>query len=97
MGYGTCRTTTSIADRDKLSTRSFETTDIEFRISRGVSRYRVRTNATVSSSRRLPALDRVRGFRRKFVGPVIDYAWMQTTGIVNDHAVGCVGRDAGGG
>ena len=27
----------------------------------GVSRYRVRTNATVSSSRRLPALDRVRG------------------------------------
>jgi DNA-3-methyladenine glycosylase I len=28
-----------------------------------------------------------RGF--KFVGPVIVYAWMQATGIVNDHVVGC--------
>jgi DNA-3-methyladenine glycosylase I len=28
-----------------------------------------------------------RGF--KFVGPVIVYAWMQATGIVNDHAVDC--------
>jgi DNA-3-methyladenine glycosylase I len=28
-----------------------------------------------------------RGF--KFVGPVIVYAWMQATGIVNDHAVNC--------
>jgi DNA-3-methyladenine glycosylase I len=31
-----------------------------------------------------------RGF--KFVGPVIVYAWMQATGIVNDHAVGCFRR-----
>ena len=30
---------------------------------------------------------RVRGF--KFVGPVIIYAWMQATGMVNDHVVGC--------
>jgi DNA-3-methyladenine glycosylase I len=35
-----------------------------------------------------------RGF--KFVGPVIVYAWMQATGIVNDHAVGCFRRKAVG-
>ena len=28
-----------------------------------------------------------RGF--KFVGPVIVYAWMQATGLVNDHYAGC--------
>jgi DNA-3-methyladenine glycosylase I len=32
-----------------------------------------------------------RGFR--FVGPVIVYAWMQATGIVNDHASDCFRRD----
>jgi DNA-3-methyladenine glycosylase I len=32
-----------------------------------------------------------RGF--KFVGPVIVYAWMQATGIVNDHAEGCFRRN----
>ncbi len=31
-----------------------------------------------------------RGFR--FVGPVIVYAWMQATGIVNDHAPDCFRR-----
>ena len=31
-----------------------------------------------------------RGF--KFVGPVIVYAWMQATGIVNDHAAYCFRR-----
>jgi DNA-3-methyladenine glycosylase I len=31
-----------------------------------------------------------RGF--KFVGPVIVYAWMQATGIVNDHAADCFRR-----
>jgi DNA-3-methyladenine glycosylase I len=31
-----------------------------------------------------------RGF--KFVGPVIVYAWMQASGIVNDHAAGCFRR-----
>ena len=35
-----------------------------------------------------------RGF--KFVGPVIVYAWMQATGIVNDHAAGCFRRNAVG-
>ena len=30
---------------------------------------------------------RARGF--KFVGPVIVYAWMQATGLVNDHVTGC--------
>jgi DNA-3-methyladenine glycosylase I len=32
-----------------------------------------------------------RGF--KFVGPVIVYAWMQATGVVNDHIVSCFRRD----
>jgi DNA-3-methyladenine glycosylase I len=31
-----------------------------------------------------------RGF--KFVGPVIVYAWMQASGIVNDHAADCFRR-----
>jgi DNA-3-methyladenine glycosylase I len=31
-----------------------------------------------------------RGF--KFVGPVIVYAWMQATGLVNDHALDCFRR-----
>jgi DNA-3-methyladenine glycosylase I len=30
---------------------------------------------------------KARGF--KFVGPVIVYAWMQASGMVNDHAVEC--------
>jgi DNA-3-methyladenine glycosylase I len=34
-----------------------------------------------------------RGF--KFVGPVIVYAWMQATGIVNDHSSKCFRRNAG--
>jgi len=34
-----------------------------------------------------------RGF--KFVGPVIVYAWMQSTGIVNDHREDCFRRNAG--
>ncbi len=33
-----------------------------------------------------------RGF--KFVGPVATYAWMQATGIVNDHAEDCFRRRA---
>jgi DNA-3-methyladenine glycosylase I len=33
---------------------------------------------------------RKRGF--KFVGPVIVYAWMQATGIVNDHSPDCFRR-----
>jgi DNA-3-methyladenine glycosylase I len=37
---------------------------------------------------------RKRGF--KFVGPVIVYAWMQATGMVNDHAPGCFQRRGGG-
>lgn len=34
---------------------------------------------------------KLRGF--KFVGPVIVYAWMQASGIVNDHAKNCFRRD----
>ena len=33
-----------------------------------------------------------RGF--KFVGPVIVYAWMQATGLVDDHRSGCFRRKA---
>ena len=33
-----------------------------------------------------------RGFT--FVGPVIVYAWMQATGMVNDHVIGCFRREA---
>jgi len=36
-----------------------------------------------------------RGF--KFVGPVIVYAWMQASGIVNDHAPECFRRRAAAG
>jgi len=35
-----------------------------------------------------------RGF--KFVGPVIVYAWMQATGIVNDHTPDCFRHDSNG-
>jgi DNA-3-methyladenine glycosylase I len=35
-----------------------------------------------------------RGF--KFVGPVIVYAWMQATGIVNDHSQDCFRRNVNG-
>ncbi|MEO6749738.1 MAG: DNA-3-methyladenine glycosylase I, partial [Casimicrobiaceae bacterium] len=42
-----------------------------------------KTPLSETMSRELKA----RGF--KFVGPVIVYAWMQATGIVNDHAVDC--------
>ena len=33
-----------------------------------------------------------RGF--KFVGPVIVYAWLQATGIVNDHTLDCFRRES---
>jgi DNA-3-methyladenine glycosylase I len=33
---------------------------------------------------------KARGF--KFVGPTIVYAWMQATGLVNDHAAACFRR-----
>jgi DNA-3-methyladenine glycosylase I len=41
-------------------------------------------------SEQLSAALKKRGF--KFVGPVIVYAWMQATGIVDDHATGCFKR-----
>ena len=34
-----------------------------------------------------------RGF--KFVGPVIVYAWLQATGVVNDHSADCFRRNSG--
>ena len=41
-------------------------------------------------SEELSRILKKRGF--KFVGPVIVYAWMQATGIVNDHAPDCFRR-----
>jgi DNA-3-methyladenine glycosylase I len=42
-------------------------------------------------SERLSVELKQRGF--KFVGPVIVYAWMQATGIVNDHSPSCYRRE----
>jgi DNA-3-methyladenine glycosylase I len=44
-------------------------------------------------SEEISAALKKRGF--KFVGPVIVYAWMQATGIVNDHSPDCFRRDVG--
>jgi DNA-3-methyladenine glycosylase I len=41
-------------------------------------------------SQEVSAALKERGF--KFVGPVIVYAWMQATGLVNDHAPDCFRR-----
>jgi DNA-3-methyladenine glycosylase I len=38
-------------------------------------------------SEEISATLKKRGF--KFVGPVIVYAWMQATGIVDDHVASC--------
>lgn len=43
-------------------------------------------------SEEISAALKKRGF--KFVGPVIVYAWMQATGIVNDHSPNCFRRKA---
>ena len=43
--------------------------------------------AKTSLSEEISQALKKRGF--KFVGPVIVYAWMQATGIVNDHIAGC--------
>jgi DNA-3-methyladenine glycosylase I len=42
-------------------------------------------------SEKISADLKARGF--KFVGPVIVYAWMQSIGLVNDHARACFRRD----
>ncbi|MFN3613946.1 MAG: DNA-3-methyladenine glycosylase I [Rubrimonas sp.] len=41
-------------------------------------------------SREIGRALKARGFR--FCGPTIVYAWMQATGMVNDHVVGCPAR-----
>ena len=41
-------------------------------------------------SEKISELLKQRGF--KFVGPVIVHAWMQATGMVNDHEVDCFRR-----
>jgi DNA-3-methyladenine glycosylase I len=48
--------------------------------------------AKTALSEEISAALRKRGF--KFVGPVIVYAWMQATGIVNDHSPDCFRRKA---
>ncbi len=47
---------------------------------------------TSAESEALAADLRARGFR--FVGPTTAYALMQATGMVDDHAAGCVAREA---
>jgi DNA-3-methyladenine glycosylase I len=49
-----------------------------------------RTRTQTPLSRKLSQRLKLLGF--KFVGPVIVYAWMQATGIVNDHAPDCFRR-----
>jgi DNA-3-methyladenine glycosylase I len=49
--------------------------------------------AQTELSEKFSATFKKRGF--KFVGPVIVYAWMQATGIVNDHSENCFRRNAG--
>ena len=46
--------------------------------------------AQTAQSQALSLALKKRGF--KFVGPVIAYAWMQATGLVDDHVVGCFRR-----
>lgn len=54
-----------------------------------VNAWRDRTEvpAQTALSQDLSKALKQRGF--KFVGPVIVYAWMQATGLVDDHVVGC--------
>lgn len=49
-----------------------------------------RVPASTPLSEELSKTLKGRGF--KFVGPVIVYAWMQATGLVNDHAADCFRR-----
>jgi DNA-3-methyladenine glycosylase I len=48
--------------------------------------------ASTPLSEEISKILKKRGF--KFVGPVIVYAWMQATGIVDDHASDCFRRKA---
>jgi DNA-3-methyladenine glycosylase I len=54
-----------------------------------VNRWKVQGEVPAKTplSEAISAALKKRGF--KFVGPVIVYAWMQATGIVNDHATTC--------
>ena len=47
--------------------------------------------AETDESRAMSKALKQRGFR--FVGPTICYAFMQATGMVNDHVVGCFRYD----
>ena len=51
---------------------------------------RGRIPAKTPLSEELSKVLKKRGF--KFVGPVVVYAWMQATGIVNDHSADCFRR-----
>jgi DNA-3-methyladenine glycosylase I len=50
----------------------------------------ISTPAKTPQSEAMSKALKKRGF--KFVGPVIVYAWMQATGMVNDHTTGCFCR-----
>jgi hypothetical protein len=63
--------------------------------SKGIPCSTTKLPAETEESRRLSRDLRKRGFR--FVGPTICYAFMQPTGLVNDHTVDWFRRRAGGG
>jgi len=56
----------------------------------GGAEKRGRIPASTELSERVSKELKKKGF--KFVGPVIVYAWMQASGMVNDHAVECFRR-----
>jgi len=57
---------------------------------RGGEKKRGRIPASTELSEQVSKELKKRGF--KFVGPVIVYAWMQASGMVNDHALECFRR-----
>jgi DNA-3-methyladenine glycosylase I len=48
---------------------------------------RTQVPAETPLSREISKALKAQGFN--FTGPVIVYAWMQATGLINDHLVGC--------
>ena len=61
----------------------------------GESQFKNKTGhvpAKTALSEEISAELKKRGF--KFVGPVIVYAWMQASGMVNDHDLRCFRRKA---
>ena len=58
----------------------------------GIVRHRGKIEAVINNAQRMIELVKKRGW--KFVGPTTVYAFMQAMGLVNDHAIDCVTRQA---